>query len=95
MASDPTVPLNYYAAYAQVNFLQRLFIINIQLNLNSLSGNYGPAIKKQAEALIDAQAIDFVGTDCHRIEHLMILEQSMDSKYYKKLGQIPLKNTII
>jgi tyrosine-protein phosphatase YwqE len=69
--------------------------INIQLNLNSLSGNYGPAIKKQAEALIDAQAIDFVGTDCHRIEHLMILEQSMNSKYYKKLGQIPLKNTII
>ena len=69
--------------------------INIQLNLNSLSGNYGPAIKKQAEALIDAQAIDFVGTDCHRIEHLMILEESMNSKYFKKLGQIPLKNTII
>ena len=69
--------------------------INIQLNLNSLSGNYGPAIKKQAEALIDAQAIDFVGTDCHRIEHLMLLEDSMNSKYFKKLGQIPLKNTII
>lgn len=69
--------------------------INIQLNLNSLSGNYGPAIKKQAEALIDAQAIDFVGTDCHRIEHLMLLEDSVNSKYFKKLGQIPLKNTII
>ena len=69
--------------------------INIQLNLNSLSGNYGPAIKKQAEALIDAQAIDFVGSDCHRIEHLQLLEETSKTKYFRKLGQIPLKNTII
>ena len=48
--------------------------INIQINLNSLTGHYGPDIRKQAERLIDASAFDFVGTDCHRIEHLMILQ---------------------
>jgi tyrosine-protein phosphatase YwqE len=69
--------------------------INIQLNLNSLTGNYGPGIKKQAEALIDNQAIDFVGTDCHRIEHLGLLEETIKTKYFHKLGQIPLKNTIL
>lgn len=69
--------------------------INIQLNLNSLTGNYGPGVRKQAEALIDAEAIDFVGTDCHRMEHLMILEETIKTKYFRRLGQIPLKNTII
>lgn len=66
--------------------------INIQLNLNSLLGNYGPEIRKQAEALIDNHAIDFVGTDCHRIEHLGLLEETIKLKYFHKLNQISLKN---
>lgn len=67
--------------------------INIQVNLNSLSGHYGPDIKKQAERLIDAEEVDFVGTDCHRIEHLMLLERNLTSPYIHKLGDMQLKNT--
>ncbi len=66
--------------------------INIQMNLNSLTGHYGPEVKKCAEALIDNGWIDFVATDCHRIEHLMLLEQNLSQPYIHKLGKLKLKN---
>jgi len=69
--------------------------INIQLNLNSAIGQYGPGVKKQAEALIDSKQIDFIGTDCHRIEHLMVLEENIGLPYLRKVGQLLLKNTVL
>ncbi len=66
--------------------------VHIQINLNSISGHYGPAIKKVAEKLIDNKWVDFVGTDCHRIEHLMILEKNISNPYLHKLGALNLKN---
>jgi protein-tyrosine phosphatase len=42
----------------------------LQLNLNSLSGQYGPQVKKMAENLIDKDLIDVVGSDCHHMGHL-------------------------
>lgn len=67
----------------------------IQLNLNSLSGHYGPEIKKQAEALIDNGWVDFVGTDCHRIEHLMLLESNLSNAYMHKLESLTLQNQFL
>ena len=69
--------------------------INIQINLNSLSGQYGPDIKKQAERLIDAGEFDFVGTDCHRVEHLMLLEDNLSNPYLHKVGNYLVKNLVI
>lgn len=69
--------------------------INIQLNLNSLTGHYGPDVRKQAERLVDAGAIDFVATDCHRMDHLMILEKNLSLPYFHKVAQLQLKNTIL
>ena len=39
--------------------------------------------------------IDFVGTDCHCIEHLMVLEENIDLPYLRKVGQLLLKNTVL
>lgn len=64
----------------------------IQVNLNSLTGHYGPGVKKQAERLIDEELVDFVGSDCHRIQHLMHLEEYLHLPYYHKLGKLQLKN---
>lgn len=66
--------------------------INIQLNLNSVSGHYGPQVKKQAQQLIESKQIDFVGTDCHRIEHLLLLEENLTNPYLHKVSGLPLKN---
>jgi tyrosine-protein phosphatase YwqE len=67
--------------------------INIQMNFNSLGGHYGPEVKKQAQALVDNKLIDFVATDCHRMDHLMILEESLTKPYFHKLGELELKNS--
>ena len=69
--------------------------INIQINLNSLFGQYGPEVQKQAEKLIDEGQFDFVGSDCHRIEHLMILEKNLSSPYLHKIGKYLVKNMVL
>lgn len=66
--------------------------VSIQVNLNSLTGHYGPDVKKQAQRLINAGLVDFVGSDCHRIQHLMLLEQHLSNPYFHKLGALDLKN---
>lgn len=69
--------------------------VNIQMNLNSLTGHYGPEIKAQAERLVDEGLVDFAGSDCHRIEHLMILEKNLNLPYMHKLLELPLKNNLL
>lgn len=66
--------------------------LKIQVNLNSLSGHYGKDIKKQAEMLINHKLVDLVGTDCHRIEHLEILEENLKNDYFHKLANLDLLN---
>lgn len=66
--------------------------VKIQLNLGSLFGNYGPQIKKQAEQLIDNRLVDFVATDCHRIDHLNLLENNLTNPYLHKLSGLSLLN---
>jgi tyrosine-protein phosphatase YwqE len=66
--------------------------ISIQLNFNSIFGHYGPEVKLQAERLIDSGAIDFAATDCHNIDHLLILEGSRTNSYLHKLSRLNLKN---
>lgn len=69
--------------------------VNIQFNLLSLTGHYGMEIKKQAEMLIDACEFDFIGTDCHRIEHLTILEENLTLPYLEKLNNYMTKNSLL
>lgn len=66
--------------------------ILIQLNFNSIFGHYGPEVKRQAERLIDSGEIDFAATDCHRIDHLLILEGNATKSYLHKLSRLNLKN---
>lgn len=66
--------------------------ILLQMNLLSLAGHYGPEIQKQAELMIELDLVDFVGTDCHRIEHLHILEKALSSKSFQKLKEAKLMN---
>lgn len=66
--------------------------VKIQVNINSLTGHYGPHPKKQAESLIDRNMVDVIGTDCHRIEHLMLLESNLERKYFHKLLDLELLN---
>jgi tyrosine-protein phosphatase YwqE len=58
----------------------------LQMNLLSLTGHYSPQTKKIAEKMVDADLIDAVGTDCHRIEHLNIIEEHLHLKRFHLLA---------
>ena len=64
----------------------------IQVNINSLTGNYGPEVRKQAEKLIDQNLVDFIGSDCHRMQHLVTMEANLTLPYISKLSSLALKN---
>lgn len=57
----------------------------LQLNINSISGQYGIPTKKAAEWLIDHNMISFLGTDCHHLGHLAILRKTLSEKYVHKI----------
>ena len=64
----------------------------IQVNLLSIIGHYGPEVMQQAHYLIDNKLVDFVSSDCHRIEHLEILQRFASHPYFHKLADLDLKN---
>ena len=63
--------------------------ILLQLNINSLSGHYGPQVKRMAEQLIDRDWIDCIGSDCHHMEHLNMLERLATNPHLHKIAQKP------
>jgi len=64
----------------------------IQVNLLSIVGHYGPDVQRQAYWLIDNGYVDFVATDCHRIDHLEILQRAATHPYFHKLKDLNLLN---
>jgi protein-tyrosine phosphatase len=59
----------------------------LQMNLLSLTNHYSPQTRKVAEKMVEANLVDAVGTDCHRIEHLMMLEDHLNLKHIHKLAE--------
>lgn len=66
----------------------------IQVNLNSFTGHYGPDVKNQAIRLLKAGLIDILGTDCHRIQHLELLESSLTESVFHQLMTLKVKNPL-
>ncbi len=64
-----------------------------QLNLLSLTDHYGKHIQKTAEKLLKENVYDFVGTDVHHENHLLLLQKISTSKNLKKLEPLLLNNT--
>jgi protein-tyrosine phosphatase len=58
--------------------------IYFQLNILSLTGHYSPESKKLAQKMIDAEMIDFLGSDLHNKYYLEMLEKSRYEPYLEK-----------
>ena len=56
-----------------------------QMNLIALSGAYGPQTKQIAERLIDAGHYDLIGSDCHNINHIQAIKNTLTRPYLHKL----------
>lgn len=57
----------------------------LQLNFNSLTGYYSPGVKKMGEQLIDAGMIDLLGSDCHRLDHVHLMDTCRTEEYLHQL----------
>ena len=67
--------------------------ILFQMNILSMSGYYGKEIKKVCEKLIDANMIEFLGTDMHHQNHLNATKAFVaTSNFLDFVGHIPLMN---
>ena len=64
-----------------------------QVNLLSFMGYYGKREQEIANRLLDANMVDFIGTDMHHPKHLQNSQNfSVPRKIAKKLEQIDFKN---
>ncbi|MCW3115618.1 MAG: hypothetical protein JWR18_4014 [Segetibacter sp.] len=69
----------------------------LQVNLLSLSGGYGPYVKKTAEKLFKNDMVDFLGTDMHHDRHLAMLKNLATKKEFYELvsSAVLLNNTLL
>lgn len=56
-----------------------------QLNLVALSGAYGPQAKQMAERMIDAGYYELLGSDCHNMNHVQAIHNTLTRPYLHKL----------
>ncbi len=59
--------------------------VYFQLNLVALSGAYGPQARQIAERLIDAGHYEFLGSDCHNMNHVQAIRNTLKRPYLHKL----------
>lgn len=57
----------------------------LQLNINSLTGYYGGGAKKIAEQMIEKNMVDFIGSDCHRMDHTQVMKDAQYERYLHQL----------
>ncbi len=71
--------------------------IFLQMNINSLTGYYSMATKKIAEQMIDKNMISFLGTDCHHVGHIKLINDVVFEPHLQKLmnsGKL-MNNTLV
>jgi len=85
---------NYYSIKDYEEFTSRGVLL--QINLLSLIGYYSPQIKKKTEALINADMVSLVGTDCHNMNHAELYEKCQTQKAWHNLvnSGMLLNNTL-
>jgi tyrosine-protein phosphatase YwqE len=87
-------PERYPFWYRSLDEYQRFFDMGIilQLNLNSLSGYYGPDAKRIAEKLIEMEIVQALGTDMHHMKHGAFLSKVVNEKSLRRILEMPLIN---
>ena len=82
--------------FIQNNFSKAEDLLNrgllFQLNTSSISGYYSKAAQTVAHKLIDSGWVHFLGSDCHNLQHVQLLEETRNTKYFQKAISLPLLN---
>ncbi len=85
--------------YLQNNFDKAEDLIGrgvlFQVNISSLSGYYSKGAQTTAQKLIDKGYVHLLGSDCHTLQHVKILEEARGNKYFQKAISLPLLNNTL
>jgi tyrosine-protein phosphatase YwqE len=57
----------------------------IQLNINSLTGHYGPEVKRIGEKLVDLDMVNLLGSDCHNLNHIGLTQRARTKSHLHKV----------
>ena len=63
--------------------------IQLQINIGSLTGSYGPEVRQVAEKLIDNDMISLLGSDCHHMGHVEMINSARTKEYIHKIVNSP------
>ena len=64
----------------------------LQLNISSITGYYSKPVQQMAHKLIDRGWVHLLGSDCHQLQHLKLIESALGTKYFQKVLTLPLLN---
>ncbi len=67
----------------------------LQMNINSLLNYYAKGARVFAERLIDKKLISFIGSDCHKLQHLEMMQRASTQPYYNRILQMNLLNNTL
>lgn len=82
--------------YLQQNFSKAKDLLDrgvlFQVNISSLTGHYSRGAQQMATALIDRGWVHWLGSDCHHLQHIKLLEQASRMRSFRKAITLPLLN---
>lgn len=82
--------------YLQQNFNKIEDLLNrgvlLQANISSFSGYYSKQVQATVNKLVEKKCIHLVGSDCHHIHHVQLLENALSLKNFQKALSLPLLN---
>lgn len=64
----------------------------MQMNISSITGYYSRQVRQMAFKLIDRGMIQWLGSDCHHLEHTRLIREAKNSRYFRKALTLPLLN---
>ncbi len=64
----------------------------MQMNISSITGYYSKPVQQMAFKLIDQKMVHWLGSDCHHLQHTVLIEQARHSRYFMKALALPLLN---
>ncbi|MEO5979981.1 MAG: CpsB/CapC family capsule biosynthesis tyrosine phosphatase [Chryseolinea sp.] len=66
-----------------------------QINISSITGFYSKIVQTTANKLIDRGWVHLLGSDCHHLQHVRLVEEAQQLKYFQKAIALPLLNNTL
>lgn len=63
-----------------------------QINISSITGHYSKVVQSTVNKLIDKGWVHLLGSDCHHYQHVKLVEEAQQMKYFQKALDLPLLN---